>query len=391
MPFPIATLCSLVLLAVGSAIEASAYQSLPSPLATRSALFRPLVPRGNAYTDVQQQSNRNRRSIVRSSAASDAIALTPNGERNNNVGKPQLNKLQSTLTKVGLLLFVVGMCLALPVALLPPFLAEKFGFINRLRREQYALRSGCFCSRWLMRLIPFANISVVPYLEDDPEPSVWACNHTSMLDIFVLLATDKKLRGKNRRPIKIVYWKGLEENPITKLLFTQCGMIPVEMADNGNGNANDYDKGSFKRLLKDMKAAFADGFDIGILPEGQLNPAPEKGLLPVFGGAFTLARMSRRRVRMMALHGVNNLWHPHESIGMAPSQRDVQVRAYPPCKPFESSEEFVTVFKKVVGHFGAVGDDLDDLEQWLDGTRWLEVQAKQAEIEKLEKDLTRGD
>ena len=94
---------------------------------------------------------------------------------------------------------------------------------------------------------------------------------------------------------------------------------------------------------------------------------------------------------MMALHGVHNLWHPHESIGKTPSQRDVQVRAYPPGKPFETSEEFVTVFKKVVGHSGAVGDDLNDLDQWLDGTRWAEVQAKQAEIEKLEKDLARGD
>jgi hypothetical protein len=95
---------------------------------------------------------------------------------------------------------------------------------------------------------------------------------------------------------------------------------------------------------------------------------------------------------MMALHGVHNLWHPHESIGMTPSKRDVQVRAYPPGKPFETSEEFVTVFKKVVGHFGAVGSDLDDLEMWLDGTRWEEVQAKQAEIEKLEKDLgTKGE
>ena len=137
--------------------------------------------------------------------------------------------------------------------------------------------------------------------------------------------------------------------------------------------------------------SFLFTFPLGILPEGQLNPAPEKGLLPVFGGAFSLARMSRRRIRMMALHGVNNLWNPDESIGMTPLQRDVQVRAYPPGKPFESSDEFVTVFKKVVGQFGAVGDDVVDLEQWLDGTRWSEIQAKQAEIEKLEKDLKKGD
>ena len=259
---------------MGSAIEALAYQiPVQQRFATRAVCRPPVPPRGNSFYVHQSDYNRRhgQKSLL-SSAASDAVAFpTPSGEgvsstsstSNSNVGLRQLNKVQSALTKAGLLLFIMGMCMALPVALLPPFLAEKFGFIDRLQREQYALRSGCFCSRWLMRLIPFANISVYPHLEDDPEPSVWVANHTSMLDIFVLLATDKKLRGKNRRPIKIVYWKQLEENKITKLLFTQCGMIPVDMADNGNGNANEYDKGSFKRLLKDMKAAFADGFDIG--------------------------------------------------------------------------------------------------------------------------------
>ena len=237
-------------------------------LAFGPAFIQPIsrAPSKSASTLITRRHNKRRPAVVvRSLAATEAaVALTPNRERgSNSVGKRQLNKLQSALTKAGLILFLGLMCLVLPMALLPPFLAEKIGFIDRLKREQYALRSGCFCSRWLMRLIPFANKTVVPFLEDDPEPSVWVCNHTSMLDIFVLLATDKKLRGKNRRPIKIVYWKGLEENPITKLLFTQCGMIPVSMADNGNGNANEYDTGSFKRLLRDMKAAFADGFDIG--------------------------------------------------------------------------------------------------------------------------------
>ena len=280
-PIAIATAALLPLILVGSTLEVSAYVHQPfqqqqqqQRFATRAvsaasaASFRPPVPRGNIrYVPHSDYSRRHGQKALMSSAASDAVTFpSPSGERssgNSSVAKRQLNKVQSALTKAGLLLFIVGMCMALPVALLPPYLAQKFGFIDRLKREQYALRAGCFCSRWLMRLIPFANLSIFPYLEDDPEPSVWVANHTSMLDIFVLLATDKKLRGKNRRPIKIVYWKGLEDNPITKLLFTQCGMIPVDMAANGNGNANEYDKGSFKRLLKDMKAAFADGFDIG--------------------------------------------------------------------------------------------------------------------------------
>jgi len=89
-----------------------------------------------------------------------------------------------------------------------------------------------------------------------------------MLDVFLLLAADRQARGNTRRRIKIVYWKQLESNPVTKLLFRQAGFIPVQMAANEHGEENDYDRSSFKKLLKDAKQAFADGFDIGILPEG---------------------------------------------------------------------------------------------------------------------------
>jgi hypothetical protein len=33
---------------------------------------------------------------------------------------------------------------------------------------------------------------------------------------------------------------------------------------------------------------------IGILPEGQLNPNPDAGLLPIYFGAYSLCRMSKR-------------------------------------------------------------------------------------------------
>ena len=48
------------------------------------------------------------------------------------------------------------------------------------------------------------------------------------------------------------------------------------MTANKAGEPNDYDVSTFKNLLKQAKQAFADGFDIGILPEGQLNPHPGK-------------------------------------------------------------------------------------------------------------------
>ena len=283
---------------------------------------------------------------------------------------------KASVVRLTMIAFIASMCLALPVTLLP----QKY--IGKLipetiwptpQRQRLALLTGQFCARNLIKVFPFCKLSCNAVCATgmeptkQPEPSIWVCNHTSMLDIFLLLAADKKLRGRQRRPIQIVYWRGLENNPVTKLLFRQSGFIAVEMANNGNGNDNEYDKGSFKKLLKDCKQSIANGFDIGILPEGQLNPAPEKGLLPIFGGAHFLAKLAKRPIQFMALHGASDLWHPDPDINMTILGRRIKAHAYHPGKYFESSDEFADAFKAVVGHFGMRGKDLPqpELDQWL--------------------------
>eukprot|EP00559_Dactyliosolen_fragilissimus_P004504 CAMPEP_0184855980 /NCGR_PEP_ID=MMETSP0580-20130426/1137_1 /TAXON_ID=1118495 /ORGANISM="Dactyliosolen fragilissimus" /LENGTH=344 /DNA_ID=CAMNT_0027350705 /DNA_START=607 /DNA_END=1641 /DNA_ORIENTATION=- len=301
----------------------------------------------------------------------------------------EIGRAKAFFTKIGMMSYIASMCIALPLTLLPTALLHKAGLISTNKKEHLSLRTGQFCSRWLMRIIPFANVQVIKKSNINsntqinnnnnnnnniPEPSIWVCNHISMLDVFVLLAKDKTLRGKNKRPIKIVYWKDLEKNPVTKILFKMSGFIPVKMADNGNGKANAYDTSSFRLLLKSIKQAFKDGFDIGILPEGQLNPTPENGLQPVFSGAYTLAKMSRRPIKMMGLHGLHKLWHPDENIGMKVTGRKVSITAYPIGRRFESGEEFVNAFQNVVGYFGAHGTDLPNWERWFDGTEWKNLQ-----------------
>ena len=101
--------------------------------------------------------------------------------------------------------YIAAMCIALPIALFPPQALYKLGLINRVKKEQFSLRAGQFCARWLLRLIPFYKLETIPHHDKDQEPAIWVCNHTSALDIFVLLAADRKLRGKATRPIKIVY------------------------------------------------------------------------------------------------------------------------------------------------------------------------------------------
>jgi hypothetical protein len=119
----------------------------------------------------------------------------------------KISKLSAMIGKIGMMAFIISMCLSLPIALFPPYLLHRLKLISQVQQQQRALTHGQFCARWLLRLIPFCNVQCCssPELETNPQPCVWVCNHTSALDIFILLAKDKKLRGKNRRPIKIVY------------------------------------------------------------------------------------------------------------------------------------------------------------------------------------------
>jgi hypothetical protein len=164
----------------------------------------------------------------------------------------------------------------------------------------------------------------------------------------------------------------LEKNPVTNVMFKLCGFIPVQMEANRAGIPNEYDKRSFITLIRNTKKAFAEGFDILVLPEGQLNPWPESGLMEVFPGAHKLSLMSKRPIRMVAMHGLHKFWHADESIGMRVTGKDVNVRAYSWGRIFESGDEFVETFRTVVGHFGTHGVDLSEkeLEKWLDGTAW---------------------
>jgi 1-acyl-sn-glycerol-3-phosphate acyltransferase len=343
----------------------------------------PVVPVGVALHLRQPISSRldvSRQGIAESispNGAAEAVGL-PSPETVRSASAPPtrtISKWKASLTKLGMMGFVLSMCIALPLTLLPQQAAYKMGLMDRLQKEKNAVWTGQFCARWMLRLFPFMRLQTFPYHDPDPPPSIWVSNHCSSLDVFILLAVDKRLRGPFRRPIKIVYWKQLEDNPVTKLLFQQAGFIPIQMAANKAGEDNDYDKSSFRQLLKDTKRAFAEGFDIGILPEGQLNPDPEAGLLPLFSGAFTLARMSRRPVQMIAMNGAHNLWHPVD--GMNVKGRHVKARVYPTPFRFTKAADFVDSFQAIVGSFATTGKDLprDELDSWLNGDKLKETKS----------------
>ena len=140
-----------------------------------------------------------------------------------------------------LLAYLASMAVMVPLTLLPQKLLSFLG-CPRARRERLALETAEFWARWLLRLIPFCELRCIPprCAEDgesrtacrpDPEPSIWVCNHTSNLDFLLLLAADYRLRGRRKRPMKIVYvsclpaWEGVRGAEQARVLWTSVCLL----------------------------------------------------------------------------------------------------------------------------------------------------------------------
>jgi hypothetical protein len=190
----------------------------PYPTVSQRPQIRIGKPAQTIHSEILKTATRRKYSHLDSfSASASESALFSNSF--NNV--KQLGQLKAAITKAGMMAFIVSMCMTLPIVLMPQYLLYKMGLIDRIKKEQMALHAGQFCARWMLRLIPFSSVKTIPYHDPSPEPSIWVCNHVSALDIFMLLATDFKLRGKNKRPIKIVYVR------IPQLLMESTSLLVV--------------------------------------------------------------------------------------------------------------------------------------------------------------------
>lgn len=120
---------------------------------------------------------------------------------------PKLSAFESAWTKYSMISYIAHMCFAIPLALIPTFVKSKLQLAPKPEIEHEALQVGEACARNLLTLIPFMNLKVIPYVSENPAPTptIWVSNHVSMLDTFVFLAADERLRGLNRRPIKVIY------------------------------------------------------------------------------------------------------------------------------------------------------------------------------------------
>ncbi len=82
----------------------------------------------------------------------------------------ELSPLMTNMVRIGMMTFIAAMCLALPLTLYPQKLLYRLGIIDRVKKERWALATGQFCARTLLRIIPFCTIETSKSPEYDMNP-----------------------------------------------------------------------------------------------------------------------------------------------------------------------------------------------------------------------------
>jgi len=147
------------------------------------------------------------------------------------------------------------------------------------RRRSRGLGKRAWLLTWSIRLIlwtlgftrvirtEIVNADVVP----DKGAVILAANHTSMIDVFFILAA---LRREAIAMAMAELWK----SPFTRWLVEVLGQIPVVRGDPDSG----------KRAMESAEHALEDGALVGIFPEGKC--ARPGDVIPYRPGVAVLAK-----------------------------------------------------------------------------------------------------
>ena len=202
-------------------------------------------------------------------------------------------------------------------------LAILFSFLDPSRNLSH------FCARlWGRALLFFSRVSVrVEGLEHltPGQAYVYAANHRSNFDIFVLIAV---LPGKFLWVAK----KSLFTIPLFGQALTRMGYIPVDRANRQQAIR------SLERATTLLKA----GRSMIIFPEGTRGTTPE--LLPFKKGVFIMALKAGQPVVPVAISGTR-LVQPRGTLRVRPGP--VKVVISPPLHPqdFRSKEELMAAVR----------------------------------------------
>jgi 1-acyl-sn-glycerol-3-phosphate acyltransferase len=207
-------------------------------------------------------------------------------------------RVSSGASYVGRVLFTAWCCLA--VVVLIPMLALSL-LVVRGRRA--ARRVVSFFARLLLRAggcrVRMTGAGVAGL--SAAHPAVLVANHSSYLDVLVLLSVlplDVRFAAKAR----------LASYPVLGMLLRKAGYLLVQ-----RGSAS---------MAGELADTVRDGQSLFIFPEGTFMRPP--GVMPFRLGAFHAAADTGRPVVPVALSGPRRLW-PDETLLLRPGQVTVTV------------------------------------------------------------------
>ena len=142
-------------------------------------------------------------------------------------------------------------------------------------------------------------------------PCVIASNHTSYLDVIVMIAY---------LPVDCLYSAKQEI-----LAYPLLGMITRKMGQLGFDRS---DPRARVRQAEQIEQALREGLSVVVFPEGTFTPAP--GVRPFLLGAFKAAAVAGKPVVPLAIRGARQIWRDHTLL---PNPGRVTLTFLPPIEP----------------------------------------------------------
>jgi 1-acyl-sn-glycerol-3-phosphate acyltransferase len=174
-----------------------------------------------------------------------------------------------------------------------PFYLAAFLFSGN--REQSFQRLNHRFYNGLFKLIRFLVPATRWHIPEDVlsiRSSVIVCNHISYLDSILLIS----LFAQQRTIVKSRFFK----IPVFRQVIELSGYIP----STSEGDLSDL----IIRRIEEMDRFFADGGNLFIFPEGTRTRDGVIG--PLNKGAFKIARLSRRPIKVLFVHNTDKLFQP---------------------------------------------------------------------------------
>lgn len=204
-----------------------------------------------------------------------------------------------------------------------PFYMASFLFSGNRERSFQRLNHRFYKGFFkLLRILVPATRWHIPEDVLSTRASVIVCNHISYLDSILMIS----LFARHRTIVKTRFFK----IPVFRQVMELSGYIP----STSEGDLSEL----IIRRIEEMDRFFEDGGNLFIFPEGTRSRGGAIG--PLNKGAFKIARLSRRPIKVLFVHNTDKLFRPGRFLFNTRFEGTVSVEALADIAPDYRRDRF---------------------------------------------------